>query len=84
MPGNATPTDRLIQWRYKFVTSERFKNAVWYAISEDDSPVEPRAMVEMLNDLGLEGWELIAVVPIGESTLNHDQMLKHIFKRPEI
>jgi hypothetical protein len=77
-------TDRLTQWRYKFVTSERFQTGLWYAISEDDNPVEPRAMAETLNDLGLEGWELIAVVPIGESTLNHDQLPKHIFKRPEI
>lgn len=84
MPGNATPTDRLTQWRYKLIVSERFKTGVWYAISEDDSPIEPKSMVDTLNELGLEGWELIAVVPVGESTLNHDQLLKHVFKRPEI
>lgn len=77
-------TGRLVQWRYKFVTSERFKTGVWYAVSEDDRAMEPTPMVETLNELGLEGWELIAVVPIGESVLNHDQLLKHIFKRPEI
>jgi hypothetical protein len=82
MTGDAI--DRLTQCRYKFVTSERFKTGIWYAISEDDNPLEPKSMAETLNELGSEGWELITVVPIGESTLNHDQLLKHIFKRPEI
>jgi hypothetical protein len=78
------PTDQLTQWQYKLVVSERFKTGIWYAISEDDRPLEPKAMAQYLNGLGAEGWELITVVPVGESTLNHDQLLKHIFKRPQV
>lgn len=41
-------------------------------------------MAEIFSELGSDGWELIAVVPVGETALNHDQMLKHIFKRPQV
>jgi hypothetical protein len=37
------------EWAYKFVVSERFKNGVWYAISEDDMGLEqPRPMHRLL------------------------------------
>jgi hypothetical protein len=77
-------THEITPWAYKFIVSERFATGTWYAISEDDRPIEPKPMAELLTELGLDGWELIAVVPVGETALNHDQMLKHIFKRPGI
>ena len=68
-------------WIYKFVISERFKNTLWYAISEDDKELEPKPMLNHLNRLGEKGWELIAVIPIGETALMHDQLLKHVLKK---
>ena len=55
------------QWSYKFVISERFKMGLWFAISEDDKTIEPELMHDKLNKLGQQGWELITVIPIGES-----------------
>jgi hypothetical protein len=69
-------------WAYKIVISERFQSGVWYAIVEDDTALEqPLPMQDYLNNLGKGGWELIAVVPVGETQLMHDQTLKHILKR---
>ena len=77
-------TGEIVRWRYKFVMSERFKTGVWYAVSENDVRIDPRPMSEVLDELGDEGWELIAVVPVGQTQLNHDQLLKHILKRPDL
>ena len=68
-------------WTYKFVISERFKNSAWYAISEDDTELAPTPMRDYLNRLGEDGWELIAVIPVGETALTHDQLLKHVLKK---
>ena len=68
-------------WRYKFVISERFKTGVWHAIFVDDVTIEPGVMTDFLNKLGADGWELVAVVPVGETTLTHDTLLKHILKK---
>jgi Domain of unknown function (DUF4177) len=83
-PEHLMVTEPRTRWQYKFVTSERFKHGVWYAISHNDLPAEPQPMSEVLEQLGNDGWELVAVVPVGETTLNKDTLLKHIFKRPEI
>lgn len=70
------------RWVYKFLISERFKTGVWYAIEEDDKKLDdPKHMHNYLNELGQGGWELITVVPVGQTVLMHDQMLKHILKK---
>ncbi|MGH7231465.1 MAG: DUF4177 domain-containing protein [Nitrospiraceae bacterium] len=78
MTKNETP-----RWRYKFVLSERFKTGLWHAIAMDDVNIDPRVMSDVLNELGEDGWELVAVVPIGETALMHDALLKHILKKRE-
>jgi hypothetical protein len=71
-----------MRWVYKFIISQRFQTGIWYAIAEDDRSIEPRQMHEYLNRLGQDGWELVAIVPIGETTLTQDQLLKHVLKKP--
>jgi hypothetical protein len=69
------------RWIYKFIISERFKTGVWYAIEEDDKHIDPKHMQDYLNELGDSGWELVAIVPVGETVLMRDQMLKHVLKK---
>jgi uncharacterized protein DUF4177 len=69
------------RWIYKFLVSERFKTGVWYAVEEDDKKIDPKHMHNYLNELGQNGWELITVVPVGQTVLMHDQILKHILKK---
>jgi uncharacterized protein DUF4177 len=69
------------RWIYKFLVSERFKTGVWYAVEEDDKKIDPKHMHNYLNELGQSGWELITVVPVGQTVLMHDQILKHILKK---
>jgi hemolysin-activating ACP:hemolysin acyltransferase len=70
-------------WSYKFVTSERFKNGLWYAVSEDDKQMDPRLMHDYLNQVGRQGWELVTVIPVGETAMMRDQLLKHVFKKKD-
>lgn len=69
------------QWQYKYLISERFKTGLWYAVEEDEKKIEATLMFDYLNRLGLEGWELVTVIPVGETALMHDQLLKHILKK---
>lgn len=71
-----------MKWSYKFVISERL-GGLWRAISDDDVPIDPQPMNEYLNRLGGSGWELVAVVPAGETDLLQERLLKHILKRPQ-
>jgi hypothetical protein len=74
-----------MEWIYKFLVSQCLKDGIWYAIQEDDKEIARRPMHEYLNELGQEGWELIAVVPIVvpvEGKEAQGQLLKHVLKKP--
>jgi hypothetical protein len=47
-------------------------------ISKEPNPTD-REIIEMINELGYEGWEIVAVTPL---SLNGDTLkLQYLFKR---
>jgi hypothetical protein len=80
------------KWEYTWLFLHREakvlgKETPWFLCCPDGTRVENQAINFAIQELGNEGWELVAVVPVsnllGSTTTGWTNELDYIFKRPK-
>ena len=71
----------VMKWKYEVIDYGDSKNqGVWTGLVWQHTDMEGMAVIEGLNHLGGDGWELVAVVPLADSDRLRTAM-RYFFKK---